>query len=613
MGKAKRSKNKKAAAQIGNPGAYVENNGVSSTGLKVALAIIALIVVASLLFTFVQSTGLLLRTDYGYKSDNFEIDGAMMQYLYHAQIYNFIDLYGQYISYYEMMGYSIVDFSKSLKTQKYSATAASLFGEFEGTWFDFFWSNADVAAKQILVFCEAAKEEGTFDSYAAEIEADLDATIEEIKHSAEHSEATVGQYIEYFYGDGVRLSNVEDMERLTLIASKYYEAKSEEFLNAIKDDDVNKFHEENKSDYLYADFVVASFTASLGKNPTDEEKEEFYKDVEEAKKHAEAVAALETVDEIKEYLVGYWFDESFEDSFNDAFEAAVKKETLKDEDKPTGEKLEEIRAKMKEFVLTDSFKEELSLKYFGSETKLDKLLDDLTRDLIETCKKGLESIVVEGQLYGESTDMEKWLFDDETKVGDKGTFYGSDDNDEDKFNKEKDTSYTVNVFHVTRTAYVKDTKVVHFGHILLTEKGPYNTEAKQKEKLIAIKEAFEKGEKTKEAFEALAKDLTEDSSVFYEDTQPGDMVDEMNDWLFDPARKDGDVTILKTKYGYHLTYYVGQGKEIWFVDSKEDLHTETVDKWYEDLKKELEGNININEKITSKISEGVAISSYIAH
>ena len=35
------------------------------------------------------------------------------------------------------------------------------------------------------------------------------------------------------------------------------------------------------------------------------------------------------------------------------------------------------------------------------------------------------------------------------------------------------------------------------------------------------------------------------------------MVTEFNNWIFDDARKAGDVEIVKTSYGYHIMYFVG--------------------------------------------------------
>ena len=204
------------------------------------------------------------------------------------------------------------------------------------------------------------------------------------------------------------------------------------------------------------------------------------------------------------------------------------------------------------------------------------------------------------------------MFATDRKAGDVGIFYGTGETKEDKFDSDKDKSYVVNVFYITEPVHRDETKAVQFGHILLTKDGEFKTETQQKEKLIALKEAFEKGEKTKEAFEALGKDVTEDSQVIYEDVCPDNMVEEINDWLFDEARKAGDVEIIKTAdYGYHLVYYVEQSEQqVWFINAKNDFLADSFDKWYKDLEKKYDSSIEKNGDIAGKMSSANALLSY---
>ena len=339
MGKAQRSKNKKAASQLANPSAFVEKNNTGK-GLKIAFAIIALVVVASLIATAVLSSGLLLRADYGYRSENFEIDGAMMQYLYHSQIYSFLETYYYYIYYYSLMGQQIVDFSRPLDTQKFNSTAQSLFGSFDGTWFDFFWEKTEAQAKQIVVLCEAAKADGLYDGYKKEATETAKKSMEGYKEVAKTNFSSLSAYFEYLYGKGVKKGDVEDIEIIQQIASLYYTDKYEETKDAVyaNKDGIKKQYDDNKSKYLMADYVVASFSASLKTNATEEEKAEFLKKVEEAKAHAEAVSKLESVDAINKYLVEYWFEETYKTTFDEAF----KKDKVAEDKIPKDEEFNQL-------------------------------------------------------------------------------------------------------------------------------------------------------------------------------------------------------------------------------------------------------------------------------
>jgi len=86
---------------------------------------------------------------------------------------------------------------------------------------------------------------------------------------------------------------------------------------------------------------------------------------------------------------------------------------------------------------------------------------------------------------------------------------------------------------------------------------------------------------TLDEFKTLAGKYTEDpgsekTGGLYEDVAPGDMVDEFNDWLFDPARKEGDHGIVKTSYGWHIMY-AGAAEGIqWKETTKALIQTEAI-------------------------------------
>ncbi len=50
----------------------------------------------------------------------------------------------------------------------------------------------------------------------------------------------------------------------------------------------------------------------------------------------------------------------------------------------------------------------------------------------------------------------------------------------------------------------------------------------------------------------------------------GQMIEALDTWIFDSARREKDVTILRTEYGIHILFFSGK-TEIWRVHSEEDL------------------------------------------
>ena len=55
------------------------------------------------------------------------------------------------------------------------------------------------------------------------------------------------------------------------------------------------------------------------------------------------------------------------------------------------------------------------------------------------------------------------------------------------------------------------------------------------------------------------------------------MVKEFNDWMFDNSRVEGEVSYVKTEYGYHVMYYVGDECESWFYEVRNTLVSEDLE------------------------------------
>ena len=159
---------------------------------------------------------------------------------------------------------------------------------------------------------------------------------------------------------------------------------------------------------------------------------------------------------------------------------------------------------------------------------------------------------------------------------------------------QKAGKYTFAAYYVTEAAHRNEDKVRDVGHILFKvdttlkadSTSAYATWAKAEEKanelLATIKAEYEAGTLTKEKFEEHGK-VTHDGNVFYEDVATGDMVEEFEDWLF-KAGKVGEVGLVKTEYGYHIMYYMGE-KDItgWERDAHNGAASEDLDTWYENL------------------------------
>ena len=92
MGKGKRSRDNKAIEAVNNAAAPETKNSVT-TWTKVMMIAVALILVASIALIFIQSSGILLRAPSAFSSENYTINGAMMQYLFKTQYNDFYNFY----------------------------------------------------------------------------------------------------------------------------------------------------------------------------------------------------------------------------------------------------------------------------------------------------------------------------------------------------------------------------------------------------------------------------------------------------------------------------------------------------------------------------------------
>jgi parvulin-like peptidyl-prolyl isomerase len=104
--------------------------------------------------------------------------------------------------------------------------------------------------------------------------------------------------------------------------------------------------------------------------------------------------------------------------------------------------------------------------------------------------------------------------------------------------------------------------------------------------LVAIQKEWQDNGGTVEAFEALAKEKTDDTGSkdvggLYEDVFPGQMVTNFNDWCFAEEREPGNYEIVETEYGYHLLYFVAKQENTYRQLMIEDaLRGEKYTTWY---------------------------------
>lgn len=355
---------------------------------------------------------------------------------------------------------------------------------------------------------------------------EIDDTMKSIKEAAATNGYTsVNKYLASYYVTGVTESAVRKCLELQYLASKYYTELTDSY--TYTDEEIQKYADDNPEKFLKFDYIYYTFKSEAGSDATDAEKK---KALEDAKAKA---------DELKGKITD---DKSFLELITD-MEKAKEEEEKKDESDTSATS--------------------------GSGTS-DKEEKDYTKDYIK-----------EGAAYTKDSDLTKWVDEKDRKVGDVTII--------ETKNGDTVTGYTV--YYLTKTFYKDDYATKNVRHILfgIGNYGDYVDKDAAKKKAEEILAEYEKGDKTEDAFAALATKYTNDSNAdkggLYENVEKDTMVTAFNDWIYDESRKPGDTGIVETTYGQHLMYFVGDGKIAWKLTAESNLKSEQYEKELEDLEK----------------------------
>ncbi len=389
------------------------------------------------------------------------------------------------------------------------------------TWYDYFLDMTKQYMEQTLIMAEAAKADGI--ELDEKDLASIKETMDSMSSSAKESGTTVSQLIVDSYGEGVTEEDIEECLKLTQLAQKYYNKVHDGY--KYTEEDYEKYYNEHKESYTFADFMTYSFNYNVSTSSDTSETSVDEESKKEAKKFADELVKCKTQDEFKDYLRDY-------------LKAHPDRVTIQESSESSGETAE------------------------SSEDALNKAIESAV-DAAYTKKYG----------YEVTSDAGKWIFDSSRKQNDTYIVNGSD-------------NYTVLL--MMKPAYRDESINKNVRHILVTS-STYETDEKAKKKADEILEEYNSGEKTAEAFGKLAQKYTEDpgsknTGGLYENVSEGQMVTEFNDWIFDESRKPGDTGIVKTSYGYHVMYFVGDSLPAWQTAIDTALRTEAFNDHYNKLK-----------------------------
>lgn len=628
MGKSNRIRTQRAASTVKAP-AYSKAKKSTPAWLTSLIAVaVAVLVLAGVVAGLVTKNGVVMRMTPAIKSENFTVNGNMLKYMFQTEYENFHHTYQDTLSSFSL------DTSKSLKEQTFGDTTGgkgletTVFGEFKGTWFDFFMNSVTAQAEEILIYCEEAKARGLEldENDLANIEntfTSLDSMVQmyNLYYGGSYNRAS---YIAATYGEGVKEKDIREFLKLSALASKCAQQISDELIDAITDDRINEEYNNNKLDYQHADYSYYTLSvkfsdlakeliegydgsAALTDEQTATVLEAYKAKITELRAKAAEFAAYTDVEEFEKNV--------FNDIASTNFDSLYETEALADADKLSDEALAVVKTAMiaklmeeldadAETTTDDTVKSEdgATITVYGQTVTENaaKALLDVKSALFKTLTSSKNTYIVEKSYYTETSDVSKWAFEDGRAAGDVKTVEAGDGANGAEVANTTGT-FTVSVYMLKTPAY-RDEEV---GKSIA-----YMTFNSIQDANAAIATLKAESELTEESFLKVAADKSAVNYSTAENYYKGSWgYDELDAWLYDEATVANSYTstpiLLEEAEGedgkptYGVFFFTKDGQISWKLSVESVIYADDAEVKFEELSEKYA--TTINQKALDKI------------
>ncbi len=426
---------------------------------------------------------------------------------------------------------------------------------------------------------------------------EIDDLISSLTVNATSQQLSLSRYISIIYGKGLNEKIFKELLTEQYLVAQYVEEVEKDLSSDFTDEELEDAYKADPSEFQAVDIRLFGFDV-----PADEKKKEETTTAEETTSATEETTASEEATAAEETTV--------------AEETTAAEEETTEAEKKEPTKTELLANEMLERVKDEASFIELAREYCSEDDK------ETFKDDTATLALNIKKSVVESQI-GE--DLAEWLYSADRKTGDK-TVYTTDN--------------YVYVIYIIKTAYREEQPLVDARHILVSfdnvatelKKNTENkiptdkksdvevktetaedgtvitnegtsydialvTEAYKQTK--AIYDTYMSGDMTEEAFGKLAEEKSADTGSvgqntlgggLYEGIEKGKMVAPFENWIYDEARKTGDVEIIMTNYGWHIMYFVKQHDEpAWKAAARSTLGAKAYEDYEAGVTAETEG------------------------
>ncbi len=386
-----------------------------------------------------------------------------------------------------------LDVTKDLKKQKIEDADGK-----QITWDKKIADETEEWLKQLAAYYAKGTEDGI--TLTAENKETIDSEIETVKKSAEQAGISVDDYVKTTYGDYVTLATLRKSSEWYIVAQEYSRKMATELRPTVEE--ANKYYESHKDDFLQIKFSWLPMIF----NEDNKAKVE-----KQAKKYAKEI---KNSDDLKKMIP------------------------------------KACKGLIDEYVESGQFGD--------------------ADAVAEQIAQSTEASLTKSNPNQYPQDMVDFLFDTNNKVGTCTTI--TDDQydavyivlKESEAAPVDDKTYSVRHILITPFKYNKDGEEEEVED---TEKYTDEEWANADKKAKKVYDEFLNTDKSEYQFSLLAEKYSKDpgsvssggqgayGGLYYKQSL-GTMVEEFENWSTDEKRKYGDTEIVKTKYGYHIMYFV---------------------------------------------------------
>lgn len=140
------------------------------------------------------------------------------------------------------------------------------------------------------------------------------------------------------------------------------------------------------------------------------------------------------------------------------------------------------------------------------------------------------------------------------------------------------------------------------GHILFNNENYDYNEDTMKKKADEVLADLMSETLTPERFENVAKENSNDKTIFYENVAKGDMISLIDEWIYADGRKIGDCEIVESDYGLHIFYYAEDGEPLSIAQARNAVIEKKFTDWYENAQDTV--HVKVKNNVIKKIEFG---------